>query len=470
MTQQELTTCHCIISHPSKPKFLVIKHTDRWSPPLLKFPVEGSIVLKVRMINYGMMNKYGLKTTVLRRLARGKNYYCIELEMQSQKSLKNMKAVWVGSKEYAQYRSSKPGDIDPFELWLKQKESGKIPVQRPPWERRAWFNNAEFWILQQLDRLNIQVTGSVQQLRAFRTASCILHVSTSEGKIFFKASNTRLPQEAALTQAIARNWPGLIQEPLAIETRKNWMLMRNYFGPEHTRIKFEDYPAIARMLAIFQLESLDSMDSWKKLGCPVQGQDHLASFLQELDQITPILGEGGGSALNEEEIEQLRLTGQELQISCRELSEFSIPLTLVHPDVWYPNLAAKSGEFQILDWMGTIISHPFFSVLKLIRFRELWTGAQPTLPAEKADDKELKNSILEAYLGPFTRFEDEHRLQAAMAIVGKLETAWRLFKWSKEIDSHEPESLSYQDLARGLQKIARQMIGRETANVSTPSR
>ena len=178
----------------------------------------------------------------------------------------------------------------------------------------------------------------------------------------------------------------------------------------------------------------------------------------------------GASALHEEEIEQLKLTGQELQITCRELSEFSIPLMLVHPDIWYPNLTAKSGEFQILDWMGTIISHPFFSVLKLIRFRELWTGAQPSLPAELADDKELKNRILEAYLEPFTRFENEHRLQAAMAMVGKLETAWRLFKWSKEIDSNEPESLSYQDLARGLQNIARQMIGRETANVSTPSR
>ena len=33
MNQPELATCHCIISHPSKPKFLVIKHSDRWAPP-----------------------------------------------------------------------------------------------------------------------------------------------------------------------------------------------------------------------------------------------------------------------------------------------------------------------------------------------------------------------------------------------------------------------------------------------------
>lgn len=83
MNQQDLATCHCIISHPSKPKFLVIKHTGRWSPPLLKFPDEGSMVLKAGMINHGMMNKYGLRTTVLRRVGRAKKYHCIEVEMQS---------------------------------------------------------------------------------------------------------------------------------------------------------------------------------------------------------------------------------------------------------------------------------------------------------------------------------------------------------------------------------------------------
>jgi len=460
MNQQDLATCHCIIAHPSKPKFMMIKHTDRWLPPVLKFSAEGSIVLKTRMINYGMMNKYGLKTTVLRQVAAGKKYHCIEVEMQAQKISKNLNAVWVGSKEFKQFRSSKPGEFDPFETWLKQKESGKIAAQRPSWERPGWFKNADYWINQQLNRLNIQVTGSVQQLRAFRTVSSILHVSTSDGKIFFKASYARPPGEAALTQALAGNWPGLISQPLAIDSKKNWMLMRDYFGPGHRQIKFEDFPSIARLLANFQLESMESLDTWEKLECPVQGLDHLTVFLQQLDHISPILGEGGGSALNEEEIEQLKRSGEELQIICKELAEFSIPLSLVHPDIWYPNLSAINGEFKIIDWMGTVISHPFFSILKLIRFRELWGGTQPALPAQREYDSELKKTILEAYLEPFSQFGDKDRLQAAMALASELQSAWRLFKWSQEIDYEEPQSLSYQFLARGLQKIARQMIGR----------
>ena len=466
MNQQDLATCHCIISHPSKPKFLVIKHTDRWSPPVLKFPEKGSIVPKTKMINDGMMNKYGLQTTLLRRLARLEKYHCIEVEMRSKKPAKKLNAVWVGRKEYQQFRSSSPGEYDPIEIWLKQKESGKIPVQRPPWERTGWFKNADYWINRQLDRLNIQVTGSVQQLRSFRTASCILHVSTSYGKIFFKASYARPPHEAALTQALARNWPGLIPEPLAIDLKNNWMLMRDYHSPEHSQVKFEDYPSIARLLAKIQLESMESMDTWKELGCPVQGLDYLASFLQQLDRLAPVLGDEGGTALrgtalNEEDIDQLRRAGEALQANCQELAGFSIPLMLVHPDAWYPNLIAKNGEFQLSDWMGTVISHPFFSILKLLRFRELWSSAQPPLPADQEYDVKLRKSIIEAYLEPFARFESKDKLQAAMALAEKLQPAWRLFKWSQEMGNNEPGSLSYYDFAHFLQGRARHVMGRE---------
>ena len=47
MNQQELATCHCIISHPSKPKFLSVKHSDDWSPPIVRFPPEASLVAMV---------------------------------------------------------------------------------------------------------------------------------------------------------------------------------------------------------------------------------------------------------------------------------------------------------------------------------------------------------------------------------------------------------------------------------------
>ena len=209
-----------------------------------------------------------------------------------------------------------------------------------------------------------------------------------------------------------------------------------------------------------QLESMDSMDRWKKLGCPVLTLDNLMSFLQRLDQLTPILCDGGGPALNGEEIEQLKCLGEKMQLTCGELSRYSIPLALVHPDMWKPKLIAKNGEFQIADWWGTVLSHPFFSILKLIRFRELSTAS---LPAAKEDDKKLKKIILDAYLEPFTRFENIDRLQTAMVLARKLQPAWRLYKWSQEVSEKEPDSVSYHFLARHLQIIAKQTIDGEAS-------
>ena len=462
MSQQELVTCHCIISHPSKPKFLVIQHSEHWSPPLVMFPEEGSIVPKASLITDGIMNKYGLKTTVLRSVATGPKYQCIEVERHSASKSKKLNAVWVGSKEFSEFRSSKPGEFDPLELWLKQKQTGKIPAPRPPWERTGWFKAAVNWIHYQLDRLNIQTTGSVQQTRAFRTASNILFVPTSQGKIFFKASYARPPKEAVLTQALAARWPGAIPQPIVIDQNNNWMLMPDFKGPEYSQLKFAEYPAVARVLAKIQVESLGSMDEWEKLACPVQGLDYLLAFVQQLDRLEPILSDGGGIALTPDEMSQLKRQGEELQPVCTALSEFSIPLTLVHPDIWYSNLYAKKGEISIADWSGVVISHPFFSILKLLRFRYLWSEGQPALPAGAEQDSELKQAILEAYLEPFTRFETMDRLHEAMALTARLRTVWRLLKWNLDIFYDEPQTPAYHERARLMQRIAREMLPSET--------
>jgi len=459
MSQQDLVTCHCIISHPSKPKFLVIQHSEHWSPPLVMFPEEGSIVPKVSLITDGIMNKYGLKTTVVRSVATGPKYQCIEVEMHSASKSKKLNAVWMGSKEFSEFRSSKPGEFDPLELWLKQKENGTTPALRPLWEQTGWFKSAVNWIHYQLDRLNIQTTGSVQQTRAFRTASNILFVPTAQGKIFFKASYARPPKEAVLTQALAARWPGRIPEPLVIDRNNNWMLMPDFKGPEYSQLQFAEYPAVARVLANIQVESLEYTDEWEKLACPVQGLDYLLAFVRQLDRLEPILGDGGGIALTPDEMGQLRRLGEDLEPVCTALSEISIPLTLVHPDIWYSNLYLKEGEISIADWSGVVISHPFFSILKLLRFRHFWSEGQPALPSGAEQDSELSQAIVEAYLEPFTRFETMDRLREAMALTARLRNVWRLLKWNQDIFYDEPQTPAYHARARLLQRIAREMIG-----------
>ena len=114
MNQQELATCHCIISHPSKPKFLVIRHDDRWSPPMFGIPAGGPMSAKAPMINENMWEKYGLRTRVLRHWVALPNYHCVELELQPDGWTRRLDAVWVGLAEYGKFRRSTAGSFDPM--------------------------------------------------------------------------------------------------------------------------------------------------------------------------------------------------------------------------------------------------------------------------------------------------------------------------------------------------------------------
>ncbi len=469
MNQQDLATCHCIIPHPSKPKFLAVKHSDRWSPPIVRFPPEGGLVAKAKLITDGVMNKYGFKTTVLRHLKSSSKYHCIELEMQSAKSSRKLQAVWVGSREYAKYRSSNTRQFDPFAAWLKERETGRVPGLRPAWERAGWFDSASHWIHHQLDRLSIQVTGSVEQFRAFRTASSILRVPTSQGIVYFKASMDRPPLEATLTRMLAQRWPGCVTAPLVIDEKRNWMLSMDYGHSDQRSLQFSDYPQIARILARIQLESLDSMAQWQELDCPVQELNQLSGFIDGFDSLAGVLSEGGGIALSAQESDRLVQMSPRLQACCSSLAKYSIPNMLVHPDVWFANLHAGDDDWTITDWSGTVISHPFFSVLKLIRFRELWNGQaegrngpqssnDSTLAMSQESDEKLKTDILGAYLERFEEFESGERLNEAMVLARQLEGAWRLFRWQQAIAIEEYESVGYQKIARFLQRISKEMI------------
>ena len=154
MNQPELATCQCIISHPSKPKFLAVKHTSGHLPPTVKIPLEFNIGQNIEYVLDGIRQKYGFQTAALRHLVRFSNYQCIELEILSKDS-RRLQAVWVGLEDYREIRGSAQGDFDPLRDWLEEKSRGAAALNRPAWEQPGWFKKATHWIDFQLDRLDI---------------------------------------------------------------------------------------------------------------------------------------------------------------------------------------------------------------------------------------------------------------------------------------------------------------------------
>jgi hypothetical protein len=456
MNRTDLATCHCIISHPHEPKFLAVRHADGWSPPMLRFAAAGSVGYKAGIISEGINSKYGLRATLLRHLAAGANYHCIELEVHSGGS-KNLEAIWMDREAYSRARRTAPGEADPFDDWLMEKESGRIPGKRPPWEREGWFREAGDWIHFQLDRMGMQTTGSVEQFRAANSSSCILRIPTSVGRVYFKASYAKPPGEAAVMAPLLEQWPDHVVRPLMAETGRNWILHQDFDAQGMRPLDPAEYPGMASVMAGLQIESSETLDEWKNRGCPDQGLDYLSGFLGDSGPYEAVLS-ATQSGLDGPDLERFRKAGEQLGARCDQLAGYSIPNTLVHQDFRAGNFYRQNDRLLISDWSDLVISHPFFCLSKMIASAQNQAAEQEGLRGGMQIDEELLKEITGAYLEAFIRFEPIERLREALRCVVGLQTAWEFSQWVQELNFLEPGAREYLEAGSKIQALARQMI------------
>lgn len=448
MNQEDLARCHCIISHPSEPKFLAIQLSNgSWAPPWVSYPSGGFLGDKSRQISEGVLHHYGLKTTVLRHIFESQDHDCIELEVHSRSVTKPLKAIWIGREEYRPLGNFPPVPVDPFVRWLEDKERRFIPEKRTAWEREGWFNKAVSWIDHELDSRNIQVTGSVRQLRAGWYSSTILQVNTAQGYCYFKAAHHADPNEAAVTMAIARKWPQWVPEPLAVDVERNWMLSRDYGLPLNAGEKPEDYSGAARALAELQIESLQDIENWEKFGCRTRNTERLAEFLVGIDSIYPVLSRGRES-LASSELDLLETAVKGLHENCEQISELTIPDMLVHHDFKSRNLYRREQGYWITDWADAMIAHPFISLARIVNSTD-----GETTPG-------TLSNITAAYLEPFEVYGSPEQLERTLAVAAKLADVATLCRLVELMPQLEEQSMATERVDRAIQGICRKVIWR----------
>jgi hypothetical protein len=456
MTTTIADTCHCLVRHPDKASFLVVKHEETWSPPVLLFP-PGLIDFKVNQINQGMQDKYGLKTRVLRPIVHLPNYHCIEMELISTQPAKKLQAVWVDEAEYQRTRSATGEAPDPFALWFAEQKAVTIPELRPAFHRVGWFDQAEHWIQFQLDRLGIQVTGSVEQFRQGWTSSCLLRAPTNQGWIYFKAGNEPAPGEAMLTAALAERWPHTVAAPLVVDGQRNWMLNRD-FREERTRIDVQQLPAFAGALAELQLQSRDDLQRWREIGCRELSLQDFVQVSQQPEEHRNILQRGGGG-LTDPEWEKFREALQPISDECRILADINLPQTLVHIDFRDDNLALLDGKQLLLDWNGTMISHPFLALGRVFEDHRA-TLRQVGHVSTMRINEELYQQIIESYLQPFTALASLQDLLRALEAAEKLDRLWRILRMFHQLETIEPFTPHFYRQVVGAQVRAKRFINR----------
>lgn len=459
-TGADLVTCHAIIGHPNKAKFLVVRHNDGWAPPTVRFP-PGSISYAAPMITDGISRKYGLRTRMLRSLFAMGKYHCIELELVGKTGRRKLDAVWAGREEHARYSTISDQRVDPFAQWLDEKardrkRGGPHPL-RAPWAFPGWFDSAVHWIDHQLNGLGIQATGTVEQWHLGWNMSCVLRVPTSQGDLYFKASYARPPREAELLSELARSFPGSVPAPLAVDTGRNWMLTRSYRESGRLPRDPEVFPRFARLLGEMQVASSGELDRWRSLGCPVNDLEYLDAFLGDPERWESRLFEGGGRLQPDEAQQFVEVLGNQRH-ACRKLAALGVPNALVHPDFRPDNFGAVDSREIITDWADTVIGHPFLALDSVFRAHAGTVTGNGQATAGVRVDPETLDTIIRAYLEPFAGLLPEPVLREAMKLARSLCRTWAFSRIVEDLDWVEPGSQRYVNRVVQLQREARQLL------------
>lgn len=455
-----MVPCHCIIAHPESAKFLVIKHANGWSPPQLQVPGDGNLMYKPAVINQGMMQKYGLRTTVLRTILSAKNYHCVELEMHAS-SPRELQAVWMDQENYKQFSRQDSQGFDPFEVWLNERASGAVPELRSPWEQTGWYRSAEQWMNDKLVSLGIQTSGSIQQFKAGWPVSCLLRVGTVQGQVFFKAAYAKPPGEAAITAYLAGKWPDVVPEPLAVDKKRNWLLMRDFAVRKENRVPLARYPDFARTLGALQCEAMECLGELQELGCPEMGVGFLQASegraAELVSAIKPLLA-SGKNPLTEAEMEQLDTAMARLSKEAEVLGQSDIPETIVHMDYRPDNWFVEGEKCRVMDWADVIISHPFMALCQTLDFLETHGTGEPGRAQAEAVDAETTEKLVTAYLSAFSEHGSPESLAEMLAVCRRVYPLLRLYAIALEFEHLEAQGPHHLAMRNLLKQHARSLI------------
>jgi len=199
-----------------------------------------------------------------------------------------------------------PAPLRPaFERWLAEQRGGPIPRLRPAWARPGWLAQAEAW-----------AGCDLEPYRMWPLSAVLLGVLDGE-PVFLKAVFPLFHHEPAITDALAREHPGVVPEVLRVDHERGWMLMRELHGEIATEAVPASFtPAVQEHARIQR--------AWSRRTGKL-----LALGAQDRAQAWPDTG---------------------------------LPVTLAHGDFHGANVVVDGGRATILDWSDACVAHPLIDL------------------------------------------------------------------------------------------------------------
>jgi len=363
---------------------------------------EGIRYHTVASVNEAVLSKWHVPVTVSRCLAEGQSgqpaVFLLHNHDQSWKL--PAEAKWVELSQLKDLSFDTPQHRSCLLDWLSAEKDDSW--RHVPWSSSSWFARATKWINDSVQATGATVIGAPIQIRTW-ALSCVLRVSTTAGTLYFKALPDFFGYEPVLAHYLSKHFPQYMVEIVAVEASQHWMLAREYAGdsPESR----EEWHKVLQVITEIQKHCNDNFDELLSFGCKDRRLSLLPALLepvfQELKQPQMLQFYG----VNEEEAEELSRRLRSLPELCGRLADCGIPETLIHGDLWGPNVVFRdtiTGKSPIIfDWTDASFSHPFFDIYI-------------TLTSEKDDAK--RRDQKQAHIDVWSELQPREKVLAALEL------------------------------------------------------
>jgi hypothetical protein len=246
--------------------------------------------------------------------------------------------------------------------------------------------------------------------------------------------------EPVLTAALARLFPRHVPTPVAIEAAHGWMLLPDIGIATPERSEVDSSGGVLHLWGEMQRASAGSVDELFAAGCLDRRLDVLEA------QIDPLLADPETSArIPAEELAELHRLAPQIKLLCRRLAHYGLPLTLVHGDLHWGNIALMPEGTIIFDWTDSCIAHPFLDLATLL-----------DLPDMFPEREVVRDRMLTSYLAVWTDHAPLERLREAADLAHALGHLHQAISYLMIVNGLE--AASKYEVASGLAHFLRQHL------------
>ncbi|MTI95752.1 MAG: hypothetical protein FH749_09770 [Firmicutes bacterium] len=337
---------HILIVNPRDLKVLLLKQQVHWTLPVFPGNERHS---EVNGITQAIRKQLGLRVHLLHCIQDHLRVYAAE---NLSANITPLNGRWFSKEEL--------GSLDSEHSKLLAKHSiGKLLPITPPWARIGWFEKAEKWILEKLEKKGTPATGPIEHVKVWGL-SCILRVPTDQGWAWFKAVPPVFSREPGLVRHLNKRYPGSVPRVISTNSGKGWLLTRDFGG--RALCDFTDPAYWATVLKSYAQLQQEEVPYAKQLAIDLVirgGLDRLESWASLLTESSNMATQG---LIPETAAKEWGRIVPAIKQKCRQLAAYKIPETLEHGDLYCGNININDDGVVFFDWTDGSISHPFFSL------------------------------------------------------------------------------------------------------------